>query len=648
MRGKTDANYALQAMAEGIAQGATGTRWIASAGAVRAPLSAVLVALCLIACGGDHRGDKSVDATEGASHDEAGAPAQDDAAAAAEMGATLKVDDADGVGTVGDELLSLAEAIRLANGNLTVGDLSMAEKAKVVGNPGAGKADLIQVSVDNIALPAAEPNTSVVPKLIGNDRDHLDGQGVTLKEVGGMPVGTAFFAASSDLTIENFVFDNLRRGILIDPQGPVVVHDVTVRKNSFLGIHGNAVEISGSRAGSGGTLKEIAVDENKFMLPTSMTSFSYGVAIRACQLDSPDDIAPVAEGMLSNVLLDGIYVRKNSIRGGAETIVVNVASIHGKGEIKDCTLRKLIIDDNELGDSFDMLANINVAITYAFAADIASLGKPQGPLGNPGSAAVLSNIVLEDFEMARNKMEGAHTAALSLYSGIQSISKEDPNLTKIQGIVLRKVRIMDNTHVNLEGKRTICAGINVVAGHFDYVSGGLSTGNEASDIQITGNSFSGCRQGIRIAAGEVIGGGGECRDNHVSDVKILNNKLSDNDIGLQVLGAEGLPPDDIFSSVGLDFPTVGLLENNVVERVEIRGNEIRGNGVGLELIGGRSHTTASVPGDTLRNNVLKDVTLDGNTVVDNGGMDCVAANDIVVGEGSGVAEGNTAPSSCGK
>jgi hypothetical protein len=563
------------------------------------------------------------------------------------QGATLKVTDANGVGATGDNRLSLSEAIALANGGLRVDQLSAAEKALVRGQPGAGRADRIQVAVREIRLPAAAARTqSALPRLIGNDFDSLDGQGVVLKEGAWTPVDTALVAASSQLTIANFRFDNVWRAVLIDPQGPVDVHHVTVRGNRFLGVMGNAVEISGSRAGSGGSLHEVMVDNNKFDMPTEPTHFSYGVAIRACQLDSPDDIAPVTKGVVSDVLLEGIYLRNNEIRGGAETIVVNVGSVHGKGEAKDCTVRKLVINDNVLGGSFDMLVNINVAITYAFAASITSfLGGPQMDLGAPGSAAVLRNIVLEDVEIARNKMESAGTAALSLYCGIDSISKEDPSLSTIEDCALRKVRVTDNTHVNLEGKRTICNGINIVAGHFDYVAGGTSTRNQISDVEISGNAFSGCESGIRVAAAELIGAGGYAHDNRVSNVRISNNELSDNHAGMQILAAEGTNPQGLFSLFGLDHPNVGTLEKNVLENVEVRGNKITGNDIGLEVIGGRS----SVPDarrqhDIVRDNTLQNVALTDNTVTGNKLGNCVAENNMVSGPGPATVEGNGSPS----
>jgi hypothetical protein len=54
--------------------------------------------------------------------------AQHTIARAASGGATLTVNDRDFLGTVGDDTLSLSEAIRLATGDLAVAALSAAER----------------------------------------------------------------------------------------------------------------------------------------------------------------------------------------------------------------------------------------------------------------------------------------------------------------------------------------------------------------------------------------------------------------------------------------------------------------------------------------------------------------------------------------
>src|SRR5436190_631376 len=67
------------------------------------------------------------------------------AASAGSKGATLLVNDTDAVGMVGDNKLSLDEAIRLANGSLRQSQLSQAERQQVRGMPGPGAPDLIKV-----------------------------------------------------------------------------------------------------------------------------------------------------------------------------------------------------------------------------------------------------------------------------------------------------------------------------------------------------------------------------------------------------------------------------------------------------------------------------------------------------------------------
>ena len=71
--------------------------------------------------------------------------------------ATLAVNDTAGVGVVGDGKLSLAEAIRLANGGLTLDALSSEERAQIKGRPGSSSADRILLTLGKgaqIILPA--------------------------------------------------------------------------------------------------------------------------------------------------------------------------------------------------------------------------------------------------------------------------------------------------------------------------------------------------------------------------------------------------------------------------------------------------------------------------------------------------------------
>ncbi len=59
----------------------------------------------------------------------------------------LTVNDTDAIGVVGDSLLSLVEAVQLANGLLTLAELSADESALVTGDPGPEVADTINVDV---------------------------------------------------------------------------------------------------------------------------------------------------------------------------------------------------------------------------------------------------------------------------------------------------------------------------------------------------------------------------------------------------------------------------------------------------------------------------------------------------------------------
>jgi hypothetical protein len=99
--------------------------------------------------------------------------------------ATLLVNDTSAVGTVGDNHLSLEEAIGLANGSLALGKLSKAERAQVHGTPGPGTPDLIKVALPRGTVISAQAALSVIR---GNTDDTIDGNGATLS---GGRTGTA-------------------------------------------------------------------------------------------------------------------------------------------------------------------------------------------------------------------------------------------------------------------------------------------------------------------------------------------------------------------------------------------------------------------------------------------------------------------------
>src|SRR5690606_18503101 len=119
------------------------------------------------------------------------------------------------IGAPGDGSLSLAEAIQLANGTLSVSALSTQEAASVTGEPGGASADEITFDVPGgrvespaQAVPEGSPWTvaeadTVLPALEGNDGDTITGGGVVLANgpEGGPIGGRALQVSSSEVSI---------------------------------------------------------------------------------------------------------------------------------------------------------------------------------------------------------------------------------------------------------------------------------------------------------------------------------------------------------------------------------------------------------------------------------------------------------------
>src|SRR5262245_36162819 len=113
-------------------------------------LALFIMALPLAACGGHE--DKPLGANPVACREKS------------QTATTLEVNDTNSTGNAGDAVLSLAEAIQLANGTLALEGLSEGERAQIRGTPGPNSADLIRVVVGMInAPPPSADRTPVLP-----------------------------------------------------------------------------------------------------------------------------------------------------------------------------------------------------------------------------------------------------------------------------------------------------------------------------------------------------------------------------------------------------------------------------------------------------------------------------------------------------
>src|SRR5262249_21613549 len=146
--------------------------------------------------------------------------------------ATLTVNDVRPRGAVGDDLLSLGEAIRVANGELAAGDLSLAEQAQIAGPAGEDVADTIRFPVGDdpargFAIAILQPSDAL-PALTGPGDALEGGERVTIdgSALGAFEFGLTIMADRvrvEGLAIRGFP----QAGILVQPPPGGEVSDVT-------------------------------------------------------------------------------------------------------------------------------------------------------------------------------------------------------------------------------------------------------------------------------------------------------------------------------------------------------------------------------------------------------------------------------------
>jgi len=258
-------------------------------------------------------------------------------AAARPTGATLLVNDSDAVGRLGDHRLSLAEAIRLANGSLALSQLSSAERRRVRGIPGLGKSDRIRFSVEGGAIRfpvqitkkpdsdfAVLQTKSLMPVLVGNDSDEIDGKGVrfTNGPDEAAPLGgAALVVESSNFTIRNTTFERFVDGLIFRPAaGSDGMANVRVINNRFL--KGGGVGFTGVSAGQErSALRNILVEGNSFLGPahfggTFPSKLHNAIAVTGATAAVAKDAATAPDVVIEDVRILGNTVR--AFAGGVD------------------------------------------------------------------------------------------------------------------------------------------------------------------------------------------------------------------------------------------------------------------------------------------------------------------------------------------
>ncbi len=438
--------------------------------------------------------------------------------------ATLNVDDIDAIGQIGDDKLSLAEAIRLANGDLTPDALSDTERVHIQSVPGAASADKIVV-----VLPAGTilNATALLPPLTNNAGDEIDGGGAVLTDAASLDVG--LMISSSKITVHNLGFTGFVTSLAVDPQGASLT-DIAIIDNVL-----SNMKLVGLKVGTsvnGGSLNGLTVTGNTFNGKPFTGSV---VSIAAAN--------PATGGRVRKATLDNVSFAHNTVRGGIEGLYVFGAAALG-GAADDATTRYVSITDNVFEDNTD--ASLNIA-------------------GSDGAAGFFRHTAVEHVVVERNTIS-VHNWGIGMWGG-EPFGAGIANDSSVSDVL-----ISDNQLTQAEGAPN-ALGLCIVlqAGRTDAPPG-LARGDAIEHVQILNNSVRNCNQAITLDGGAVIVGG-KASHNQVSDILIDGNQLENNQIGLIARGGE----------VELGAARV---TNNIVNQMTVTENHFTGNQLAVHLIGG--------------------------------------------------------------
>ncbi len=257
----------------------------------------------------------------------------------------LTVNDTDAVGVVGDGVLSLVEAVRLANGLLTKAELSTDESALVTGDPGAEVADTINVEVGlggEILLPGAD---AWIVELFGNDGDTLNGGGAVMTgAVQGDGIShNAMLIGSANVTVRQFSFTDVTAAIGIESASREL-DGITIESNAFNNVAIRDITMQNSV--DGGVLSNVTIANNSFDAPERRTDFHEFIAVRA------------ASGLESQATrgtsIVGLSISQNSFSAGLDTTRTCISVAAGyvpfgvQSEVVDGLVDDMRISDNTI------------------------------------------------------------------------------------------------------------------------------------------------------------------------------------------------------------------------------------------------------------------------------------------------------------
>lgn len=472
---------------------------------------------------------------------------------------TLVVNDPDAVGEVGDERLSLTEALQLASGALGDGTLSAAERAQLDGVPGAGSGDEIRFDVDGGRIEVPEqtvpwgfewepaPAETGLPRLENNTGDRIVGGGVIIANgpVDGPIGGLALKVSSSDVSVEGVTFERFAQMVSIQPVGAGELTGVTLADNAFL--NGGGIDITATAVdGSKSTVSAVTITGNDIFGPpefgeTFPRKIHSAVGGNAALLTASDRAGAAT--------IRGLSLTDNDVRGfqGGFTI----AALQSRGGNARGALDGLVIEGNTIA----MPEGAGDPAVYIW-----------GAVNMDGH---VTDVTVRDVRIAENQIAG--NGYVVLVAGVEHLLQGN---TRSDSVALDGIELEGN---EISAVETCDVGI-LLAGAFTEMGGGPGEGIAVRDASITGNTAHGCTTGILATPVLNWGTAGVSKSNTIEGLEIRGNRAGGAVHEVVVAGGTLYATDANFFDAG----------DAGVEQNEIRGLTIQSpsGGQGAVLVAG--------------------------------------------------------------
>jgi hypothetical protein len=497
---------------------------------------------------------------------------------------TIQVNDLSDPGTVGDGVLTLREALRVAAG--PVPGLSPAELGQISGGTaGAGSADVIRFAVAGTVALAGDGSAEALPPLSGGG-DTLDGEGEVVLSGLGLPQGTLWGLrmTASASTVTGLAFEDVPGTVLhVQPPAGGTIAGTTISDNRISRPGVDAIRILAAAlptAGAtvvGGLVDGTTVSGNTIEVATPGNLVN-GYAPGALNLMAA---YAAADGSLTGARVTNTLIQGNTIRDVFQGVFARAAV--GAGALTDNAIEGLTVRDN-------VFERINDQTLYVGAATVQAGGTSSG---NAVRQLVITNNTFREriLDPAATYLGGGPFVSGGFLDGC---AVQDGTSTAT-GDVTELVEISNNTISDRAPYGIYVQGAQSCGG-----GGGTLTQSAVRHVVISGNTIEDSGTGISLTGGSsfLTQGPVTNEDNAIEDVTIATNTVTGNDIvGLELIG--GVSND-------------GAASQNRIATVDVAENVFSGNRTAIAVTGGATIGD----GDVARGNVISDLTIRTNQIVD--------------------------------